>query len=266
MRPLLLLDAVLTLITALLYLYVGLVVSKRPTTTPDGTSANRSFAIWWGALAATTLLGALRDLIGAFEVTHRAPHTILTYLTLPILTAALWGLVDYLAYLYTGSKAVRRVVLGIHLLIGAFLFGLIVYLNPVSVELDTWNARTVYEHEMTGPLLGLVIAAILGPVLLASVAYFTLAFRTEDQAARARIFTVSGAFIFWFGGSALGAATGLNAWAYWPIASRAFGIIAALLILYAFKRPRDAAAAATARGPPGLSHELPPRGRLAPAF
>lgn len=228
---------------SVLDLYVARLVSRRRASSPEAARALRSFSIWWYGLAATTAVGALRELLAALGVIERTPHATLTYAIIPILVVALWGLVDYLVYVHTGSARWRHAILVSHLVIGACLFGLVVYLHPLGATVADWEAPVVYEKSLSGPLLGIALVLLLGPVLFASLGYFSLAFRTRDAFARRRILTVSGAFLAWFGSAALASALRLDERAWWPLAADAIAVAATLVVLLAFRAgPRGARA------------------------
>lgn len=243
MRATLLLDAAFALAMGVLYLYVARLVGARQVSSPGARRALRGFVVWWLALAAYTALDGARSLLAAFDVLDREPHAILAYAALAPLVVALWGLVDYLVYIHTGTQRWRRAILVGHVALGAFLFALVVYRHPIGAEALDWDVPVLYERALSGPLYFLAIGAVLGPVLGASAGYLSLAFRVRDPASRARIFTVGGAFFAWFGIAALASATQLAQWYWWPLAADAIALAATLVILGAYRTPRPEAGA-----------------------
>lgn len=245
MRATLALDAALALALSVLYAYVGNLVLARRASSADAERALRSFGAWWYGLALVTAIGGLREIIAAAGMLERPPHAFLTYATLVPLVLALWGLFDYLVYVHTGSTRWRSAILLGHVALSAFLFGLVVYLHPLGATVSDWSAPIVFENGLEGPVLYVTLAALLGPVIAASLAYLGLAFRTSDRAARRRIFTVSGAFLLWFGTAALGAALGWDRTFWWPPTANAIALAATLVVLAAFRRvPSHAEASA----------------------
>ena len=238
MKLTLLLDATLGLAIALLYVRVAVLMHRRPTTRPEAAAALRSFVVWWAGLAVVTVIGSLRGTLAAFDVLGRAPHAFLTYLSVPALVAALWGLVDYLVFIYAGTQRWRALIRYGHAAIAVFFLGLLVWMHPIAVTSTDWTATMTYEHELPGPARVLALILILAPVLAASVAYFALGFRVEDLRSRVRILLVSSAFILWFGLAALASAVGWSAWYWWPLVSRGIALGATLLILLAYHSPR----------------------------
>src|SRR5258706_11619559 len=91
-------------VAAGIYAYVGWRLRKRAVATADGRLAWRLLRVWWFALAGTTLMNALMSLLGAAGWTSLPVFTVLTYVNLLMSCAALWGLLYYLVYLFTGSR------------------------------------------------------------------------------------------------------------------------------------------------------------------
>lgn len=239
MKPTLLADAALALALAALYAYVARVVRDRPTTSRDADRAKGAFVTWWVCLAGLTLVGGVRSALGGLDVLHVGVHAALSYLTLPLLVAALWGLVDYLLYIYTGSARWRGVTMAAHAALGVFFLGLVAWMGPRGVTASDWSVTMEHARPLQGALLGVALALILLPTLLAAGAYLTLAFRVRDRTARYRIAMVSGAFLLWFGSAAVASALGGARWWYWwPLAARGVALFATLLILAAYRPPR----------------------------
>jgi hypothetical protein len=231
-------NAGLGLATALLYAYVARIIAARPTTTPDATKAKRAFVLWWGALAVTSGIGAAQQLLAAVGLVDIGVHATLAFFSLPPLMLALAGLLQYLVYIHTGSLRWHHWILAAHLALALVYFALVAWLRPLSVTASDWTVTMDYERESPGWLTPFALVTIIVPVLLASAAYFTLAFRTKDRLARFRIFTVSGAFLLWFGSSGLAGVVGWNDWYWWPLVARGIGLVSTLMILFAYRPGR----------------------------
>ncbi|HUR68369.1 MAG TPA: hypothetical protein VM370_03925 [Candidatus Thermoplasmatota archaeon] len=238
MQTTLALNATLGLATAGLYAVVAWIIARRSTTSEDAAKARRSFVLWWAALAVTSGLGSLGQFLAGIGVVAVSVHTTLAYLTLPLILLALAGLLQYLIYIHTGSMRWHRLILSAHLALAASFFALMTWLRPTAVKRGDWSVTIDYAREAPAWVAPLAIASILVPVLVASFAYFTLAFRTPDRFARFRILTVSGAFLLWFGSSGVAAILRWNTWYWWPLAARGIGLVATLLILFAYHPPR----------------------------
>lgn len=238
MRLTLLADAVLALGMMLVYVSVARIVAKRPSTSSASQRALRSFTAWWLGLALVTGAGGARNALAAVGIVERDAHIAVTLLSLPLLVGALGGLLSYLVYLHTGNPRWHAWIVGGHVLLGVFFLGLVVWMSPQAVVVHDWSAPFVYEREPPSAVLVVAMMLILVPVLLASMAYFLLIFRTDDRMARYRIATVSGAFLFWFGTAGLAALVQANEWYWWPLVSRGIALVATLCVLAAYRPPR----------------------------
>jgi hypothetical protein len=232
------LDAAFATVTAALFSYVGWITGARRVDAADGRRATRRFAVWWFGLAAVTLAGALNEALAAAGDVDVQTHRVLGDLAILPLVLALWGLVSYLAYIYAGSRKVFAPVTAFHVLVLGLLAGLVAYLTPTGLTTNDWGVQVQYEQTVSGPLLALVILVILVPALAAAALYGTLYFRTTDRTARYRIGMTSGAFLLWFGVAALATPTGLSGWYWYPLVSRAVGLVATLMVILAYRPPR----------------------------
>lgn len=234
----LLLDGLLATAAAVLYAFVGTLTLRRETSGPDARRAVRLFAVWWYGLAALTVVGTLRTLVVVAGYTDPALHNVFSWITIAPLVAVLWGLVSYLAYIYTGDPRSFSFSTAFHLLLLFALVYLVVARPITGVALGTYGVQLTYGFELPVAATAAIIAAIILPVLLAAIAYASLYFRTDDRSARYRIAMVSGAFVFWFGSVGLGGVLRLSQHGWWPIASRVIALVATLMVLAAYLPPR----------------------------
>ena len=103
-QPTLMFGALLSTLSAGIYYYVGHVLSRRRSSTPDSRLAWRLFVTWWYALALATLLGAVLSVLAAFGIATLPLFTTITLLNLLATCVALYGLMFYLLYLFTGNR------------------------------------------------------------------------------------------------------------------------------------------------------------------
>lgn len=231
-------DAALTTITALLYAYVGLITLRRATSDDDGRRAVRLFAIWWLGLAALTVAGVVRIALYVAGVTDLTTHLLITNASVLLLVAVLWGLVSYLAYIYLGTRRVFLPVTLFHVALLGFLAYVVLSREATGVTLTATGARIDYATEFSKGVSITLILGIILPAFIAAVGYATLYFRTADRTARYRIAMVSGAFLLWFGSAGVAGILELGKLEYWPIVSRVIGLVATLMVLAAYKPPR----------------------------
>ena len=251
----------LSLLSAFGFLLVGRTIQKRDVSR-SMRIAQDAFVVWWYALAATTLLGAATNL-PFFE--DLEAFLTLTILSLLVLSVGLCGLLFYLVFLFTEKRSLLvPMAIGYA---GFFLFltWFILAPQPVGVESTDWGRELVYadpDYEAEGPLVGLAIALIIGPQLVASLGYLSLYWKVDDPMLRRRILLVSLSILAWFGSSLIGTGSGVAESDWWRLTSRLIGLAAAATIYYAYTgiRPSDPYGAGPKEMPPTDSlYESPPR-------
>ena len=227
-------------VTAALYLWVAHIVLDRRVE-GNGRLANALFGVWWIALAiAFILIPILNVPTRVFGYRNLALAVTMLNALFILIVAAVWGLVYYLAYLYTGSRRIFWPITAFYVGLAFVLLFLIAWLQPIGFEV---SGRLAYAREplqgAPAVLLGLLFS---GPVVLAALAYGSLFFRVKEAGPRYRVGMVAGAFLFQFGWSMVSGILQLSR--RYPdsptlaFVSSAIGILAALAILMAFRPPR----------------------------
>jgi hypothetical protein len=236
-QPTLLFSAFFAVISAGIYGYVGWRLSKRVIASSEARLAWNSFTVWWYGLAATTLIGGLLSIFGAFGLTSLPLFVTATYINILPACIALWGLLYYLIYLFTGS---RRWLLPLAIFYIIYYILLVYYTTvriPDSVEVGRWGTTLVYHTPPTGPFFLILAVLLFVPQIIGSIAYFTLYFRVTDVTQKYRILLVSGSLMIWFLSPYAAVAGGLSQHDSWQIASRFIGLAAPLTILMAYLPP-----------------------------
>jgi hypothetical protein len=226
------------LVGGITYIYIGWWLSRRAISAPDPRLAWQAFTIWWFALATTTLLGAFQNLMGAFGHTELALFITAQYVNLLVSCVALWGLVYYLIYLFTGSS---RALVPLMIFYMVYYILLVYYYTastPNDVEIGRWNTTLIYGNSLTGPFFILLVILLLFPQIIGSLAYFTLYFRISDVTQKYRVLLVSWSIIFWFVSPLIALAEGVAEQDWWQLASRCISLGTALIILMAYLPPR----------------------------
>jgi hypothetical protein len=236
-QPTLLISGVFALVVAGIYGYVGWRLQQRVVLSMDGRLAWRLLTVWWYGLAGTTLVTGIMSLLGALALTSLPVFVVLTHINLLLICVALWGLLYYLLYLFTGS---RRSLLPLTVFYIAY-YGLLVYYitvsTPTSVQAGRWSTSIIYRAPLTGPLVFFVLILLVFPQIIGALAYFTLYFRVKGVTQKYRILLVSWSVIIWFGSAFAASAAGLAKYDWWQIASRLLGLGAAFVILMAYLPP-----------------------------
>ncbi len=235
-------DATLTVaviygvLVTILYAYVGRSVGGRQVS-PQARLAQQLFVIWWYGLAASSLIGAVQTILYINGRLSVVMFSVLGQLVLLLIIVALWGLLYYLVYLYTGS---RRSIIPLSIFYVAFYVVLLAMslTNPVERLVDDgWSITgepALEFSRIAGILLTLVL---IGPQIGAGLAYFRLYFKVDDRTQKYRIALVSWSIIVWFGLATLGSLAQLSDVTAWQWISRFLGLAAALTILAAYRPP-----------------------------
>jgi hypothetical protein len=234
----LLLSALFALLAAGTYAYIGWWLSKRLVSSAEARLAWQAFTIWWFALSTTTLIRGFQNLLGAFGLTNLALFITAGYINILVTCIALWGLLYYLIYLFTGNSRSLVPLTVFYMSYYVFLVYYITASIPNNVEISRWNTTLVYLNSLTGPFFVILVVLLLLPQIIGGFAYFTLYFRVSDITQRYRVLLVSWSIIAWFLSPVIALAGGLSEHDWWQLVSRLIGLVAALVILMAYLPPR----------------------------
>ena len=233
----LLLSAHFALVAASLYSYVGWRLSKRMISSSEARLAWHSFTEWWYGLAAITLIGGFQNLFGALGLTILPLFVTATYINILVICIALWGILYYLIFLFTGNKRLLVPLAIFYIIYYVLLVYYITASVPENISVDRWRTAVDYSAPLTGPFLVILAVLLLLPQIIGSIAYFTLYFRVSDVTQKYRILLVSGSIIVWFLSPFAALAGGLAQQDWWQLASRLIGLAAPLIILMAYLPP-----------------------------
>jgi hypothetical protein len=234
----LLLSTLFALVSSGVYCYIAWRLSKRVVSSSEARLAWRSFTVWWYGLAATTLTRGFLNMLGALGIMSLPLFVTMTYINMLAICVALWGLLYYLIYLFTGNSR-SRVPLAIFYII--YYFMLVYYTSasiPSDVTVGRWNITLTYSAPITGPFFVMVVVLLLLPQIMGALAYFTLYFRVQEATQKYRVLLVSLSIIVWFLSPLIGLAGGVRQQDWWQFASRLIGLAAAATILMAYLPPR----------------------------
>jgi hypothetical protein len=199
-RPELMIQAVLAFTTGIVYVYVGRLILRRRLS-DDARRANLLFAAWWMGLAGIDALAGMLDVALAFDLRDLPIVVTFVNLLLLVLCAALWGLVYYLTYLYTGSRRAFWPTGAFYGGLGLAFLYLVAWMQPNGMEDTGIGVTLTYARTPPTFLTASMGAALAVPVVAAAFAYGTLFFKVQDRTRRFRIAAVAGSFFLWFGWS-----------------------------------------------------------------
>lgn len=234
----LLFSALFSLVSALIYSYVGWRLGKRVVPTGDDRVAWIAFTIWWHGLAATQLITASNHLFGAVGWTSMPLFFTTGNLNVLVSCISLCGLVYYLTYLFTGNRQLLWPLIMFYFVFYMLVIYYIADSVPDHVAVSRWNTTLVSQNELPQPIAVLIIVMLLFPQILGSLLYFTLFFRVKEITQKYRILLVSWSMLVWFASPLLSLVGNMEQQDWWQIIGRSIGVIAALTILMAYLPPR----------------------------
>jgi hypothetical protein len=218
------------------YLYVGGRLSRRASS-PETRVPALQFALFWIGLAASTALGGVESLLAVFGTPPLAVVVAFMYYDIAVVAVALWGLISYLYFLYTGRSGFLPVTF-----LYVLEYGLLVYYtaagNPNGVTVVYGSPGLTFRTPLVGPITDLAVLILVIPEFVAGFAYLRLYFRSHDRTVRYRIALVSGGILGWFFLDllSLGARSGGNP--VWLLVGQLLLFAAALTVVIAYYPPR----------------------------
>lgn len=225
------------LVAAVLFAYVGFRLGRRVVTTPEAKAAFTCFRVWWYGVALTTAVAALRA--GLYMAGWLEPwmYVAASQFTVVVICISLWALLCNLLYLYTGSLRSWPYLAGFYLLVLAVVIALVSWMGrPLSIGDDGWSLEPVTQRVLPAWGAVLTIVLLVGPQLVAALAYLRLLGHAPDRTTRYRIVMVAGSLVLWFGSAILASVLQLEG-AAGALVTRLAGILAAVLVLLAYDPP-----------------------------
>jgi hypothetical protein len=217
------------------YLFLGYRLALRPVT-PGLRLPAYQFSLFWIGLGAATLCGAILSGVAVYTLVPVYLAIFMLHTEILLICFALWGLLGYLTFLYTGkgylwfwSVFYGALFIALGLLITAD--------HGTSVVVTNGTVSVSFAYAVAGPLLDLLLVALIVPEFVGALLYFTLAFRTSNRTVRFRVTLVSWSLILWLGLTSLVAEVGAGGLAV-HLALQLIGALAAVAILLAYYPPR----------------------------
>lgn len=231
---------------ALLYSFIGLRLGQKSFPDHEDQRAWNAFRTWWVGMGTNSAINALSVLAFSLGIDYLPLFLVFSITATLAAAAALWGLLTYLLYVYTGKNR-SRLVGSFYIAFALFLFASIYLFSPIGVNMGDFQVAIQYNTPPQGvPALIYAVAFILLlglPPVIASIGMFMLFRRIKENSAKYRAGLVSLGIFMLFGLSYIvplllfpfGLRTGELAW--WPITIRIIGIAALALIYFAYFPP-----------------------------
>lgn len=192
------------------------------------------FGAWWYGVAFFLAAGAALSLLEWRGVEDPPLFFALAAMSMLSVCVAVWGLVYYVSYLYTG----RTTGFVPWVLFYAGIFAVMVYaIAQDAGEVHAWRQSVVRLAILTGPLLTAAIVAFLLPAIAALGAYARLYRRVDSRAQRFRIALATASLLAWFGLALVARALGFADSPAWTSAGRLLALAAATGVLVAYVPP-----------------------------
>jgi hypothetical protein len=223
-------------IAVVIYLYLGWRFSQRRVS-PENRIPVLQFSAFWLSLALVTFIGGVESAVAAYVTPELALVVTLYYIEILALCVALWGLVSYLTFLYTGRNYLAPLS-ALYGLLYVLLLYFITASHPNAVTVTLGAVGVSYSTPVGGPILGILVLILLVPEFLAAILYFTLFFRTHDWTARYRIALVSWGLLAFFGLDLVNLGTRLGGGLAAVTLGAIVGLIPPIVILLAYYPPR----------------------------
>jgi hypothetical protein len=158
--------------------------------------------------------------------------------------AALWGLLSYLIYVYTGKP---RASLWLGVFYALFFIGIAVAIfsyQPIGVRMEDWNTAFTYQTA-PGVVFALSLLVLIAfPPIIAAIGFFRLFFRVKERSQKYRAFMVPLGILTLFGVPYILPLISffvfkfpITQQAWWPVSIRLIGILALIVIYWAYFPP-----------------------------
>lgn len=189
----------LSLAAAGLYLLIGR-HAARSSFTPEGAAGARLFRYWWVGLAGLACMTGLQGLLAAWAAD--APWIALAavssqFFYVLFACMALWGLMCYLWFLYTGSLRASPFFLFFYMLVYVAGAVSMAYQGVVGFQAYDFVATVAYQNPIpeSGLVYGLFYSLLILPQILVAGLYLALYRRVGDRQARLRVVLVSASLL-----------------------------------------------------------------------
>ncbi|MBI4392745.1 MAG: hypothetical protein HY556_02970 [Euryarchaeota archaeon] len=205
---------------------------------PTDQLASTLFSTWWIAIGANKVVYGLLGLGAENGLVDLSLYTTIIFVNLLLLCFSLTCLLYYLLYVFTGTKTL---LLPILVLYGMYFFVLvynIVSTRPTGFTVGPWRTAFVPSVPSNPALLLMILVFLAVPQTLASISYLVLGRRVTDPEVRHRIRFASWSIIALTLSIVLIPLPGAFQSDAAQILIRAFGMLAALLGLFAYSPPR----------------------------
>lgn len=206
--------------------------------------ALRAWSIWWAGIGAATATVGIRLLLGAVDRTGAVP--LVQTVGIVFTGGAMWGLLAYLGYIYTGRMTVGRIAAWSYGILVTLTVAFIAWAAPHEVVVRSWTVESMSVGAPLGSAMDIILMlAFLVPPIIAGALILRLLPNIQDAAQRRRILAVGIGIPLWILVHVAARVSDADAWQF--IARVVLGLAVALTIAWAYgvgprrpERPVDA--------------------------
>lgn len=233
--PTLLAAGAIAAIVASSYAYVAWSLGRRSAGDPS-RRALAHFALWWGALAANLAGVAITYVLAAFDALTLPAQLTASHVQRLLLAVSMTGLVSYLLFVLTGRDHARRLAFAYAAYYVLSLYAMM-RAQPTGVFVGNWRTDLVYAAPSPVWVGAVNLLVIVLPPLACGVAFAFASRRAGDATQRYRMRVVAFAVVFWWAVAVAAGQRALLDVDAVQAAHRVLSLLAALLVLAAYRPP-----------------------------
>lgn len=231
----LLASALLALGAAAAFVGVGFLVA-RPVRS-GASLASVSFPVFWHSAAIVFVSQGTRTLAAYLGLDSMALVVALESLSTPFYCMSAAALLYYTLFLLTGRGSLAIPIAGYYLAMLALLRYHVALAEPTGYVVTAWQVNYVYLQPLQSASYTAALVLTVAPLLLAILAYGSLALRLPEHAMRYRVAMVFLGLALWAGFEAYSFGSGLAATSTGEVLRRATGIGGAALVAAGYLPP-----------------------------
>lgn len=229
----LLLAAVSTGLVGVVYAWVGHRLRRRKVQSAGARAALDAFALWWTVMAANQLLWMLVNAHGALVGPDFALQMTYGVVQRVLLAVSLAGLLAYLLFVLTGRMRVPLVATyyALYLAVSLYSFN---WGHPVALHEGAWRVDLDFARRPPPAVELLMFALLIGPPVVACLAYGAQVRRAPRGAPRMRLLATSVGLVVWWVLAVVAGAPRTLDLAWLQAVNRVVGLLVAFAILLAY--------------------------------
>lgn len=214
-----------------LFVLVGLALRRRVPPSTESRDALVALSVWWLGMGLTTWSNAV--LVWAGVQGNLQAALAARSAGLLAAGAAMWGIITYLAYVYTGRRSASAPAAWAYGALLAVTLAHIWWAGPSVLVVGDWTVDVLPEASSTGSVVAVVLTlAFLLPPVVAGPLFLRLLRRTRDAAQRRRILAVGAGVPLWVLLHLLARLSMADAWQF--LTRVVVGVLVALLVAAAY--------------------------------